>query len=162
MPPQKHDERTPSDAESRRVLNTPENAGKAIAAARANISHLVGGRAWRHRTPHGANEVKGALTLDNAPVVVLHFSPEDGSVLPKGLHGLTEGRADIIELVETRLKDAAQQLTVLDGAEFREPESCWAVPIAHQGRIVAHVKISSDGTRILPDKKAAEELGEVK
>jgi hypothetical protein len=60
------------------------------------------------------------------------------------------------------LKDAAQQLTVLDGAEFREPESCWAVPIAHQGRIVAHVKISSDGTRILPDKKAAEELGEVK
>jgi hypothetical protein len=159
MPPQKHDERAPHDRESQRVLNTPENASKAIAAARANISRLIGGRAWRHRTPHGANEIKGSLLFDDSPVVVLHFSPEDGSILPKGLHGLTEGRSDIIALVEARLKDIPQQLNVLDGAEFREPESCWAVPIVHQGRIVAHLKISSDGTQILPDKKAVEELG---
>jgi hypothetical protein len=120
---------------------------------------LVGGRVWRHRTPRGANEIKGSLTLDDSPVVVLHFSPEDGSVLPKGLHGLTEGRPEIIALIETRLQEIPQQLTVLDGAEFREPESCWAVPVAHQGRIVGHLKVSSDGTNILPDKKAAEELG---
>ena len=95
--------------------------------------------------------------LDESAVVVLHFSPEDGSILPKGLDGLSEGKPDIISLVEARLKDIPQQISGLDGAEFREPESCWAVPVAHQGRIVGHLKVSSDGTRILEDKKATDE-----
>jgi hypothetical protein len=92
--------------------------------------------------------------LDDSAVIVLHFSPEDGSILPKGLRALSEGKPDSISLVEGRLKDIPQQITVLDGAEFREPESCWAVPVAHQGRIVGHMKVSSDGKYILPDKKA--------
>ena len=144
--------------QSRRAFNTPENALRAVATGRACLSSLAPGKVWRHRAKHGEIEIKGSLTLDNAPVVVLHFSPEDGSVLPKGLHGISEGRPEIIALIETRLKEIPPKLAVLEGAEFREPESCWAVPLAHDGRIVAHLKISSDGTRILPDKKAVEEL----
>lgn len=143
---------------SRRAFNTPENALKAVATSRACINSLAAGRVWKHRGPHGEIEIKGALTLDNAAVVVLHFSPEDGSLLPKGLHGISEGRPEVIALIEKRLNELPQRITVLDGAEFREPESCWAVPVAHEGRIVAHLKVSSDGTTIVPDKKAAQEL----
>jgi len=156
-PPHKHHEHPPHDRELRRALNTPENASKAVATSSASVNRLVSGRVWRHRAPHGELEIKGSLMLDDSAVVILHFSPEDGSILPKGLHGLSEGKPNIIALVETRLKHISRELKVLDGAEFREPESCWAVPLAHQGRIVGHLKVSSDGNRILPDNKAMEE-----
>lgn len=89
---------------------------------------------------------------------MLRFSPADGRLLPKGLHGLNESTAETMAIVEAKLKSLATELVVLDGAEFREPECCWALPIAHQGRIVAHIKVSADGTTILPDRKAAEEI----
>ncbi len=41
------------------------------------------------------------------------------------------------------LSGLGERLTVLEGAEFREPESCWAVPVVCEGRIVAHLKIRS-------------------
>lgn len=143
--------------ESRRALNTPENALKAVASARGCISSLAAGKVWKHRAPHGI-EIKGALTIDGSAVVILHFSPEDGSVLPKGLHGFSEGTPELISNIENRLKDYPEKLVVLEGAEFREPEACWAVPLVCDGRIVAHIKVSSDGTEIMPDKKASEEI----
>lgn len=157
-PPEKpNHEHLPQDTELRRALNTPENAHKAVEIGKAMLNRLMAGRVWRHRSPHG-EEIKGSLMVDDCPVAVLHFSPADGSVLPKGLHGLSEAKPDIIALVESRLADIALQLTVLEGVEFREPESCWTVPLVHQGRIVSHLKISSDGSRILPDRKAMDEL----
>lgn len=155
--PHKRHDHLQHDKELRHALNSPENAHKAVEIGKASLSRLVAGRVWRHRTPHG-EEIKGSLTLDNSPVVVLHFSPEDGSILPKGLHGLSEANPDIVALVENRLAEIAQHLTVLEGVEFREPESCWAVPVACQGRIVGHIKVSSDGSRILPDRKTIDEL----
>jgi hypothetical protein len=157
-PPEKKDDHAAHDREVRRAMNTPENANKAIETSRASINRLVSGRVWRHKTPHGDVEIKGSLLLDDSPVIVLHFSTEDATILPKGLRALTEGKANIISLVEARLKEIPQQITILDGAEFREPESCWAVPVVHQGRIVGHLKVSSDGDRILPDRKAVDEL----
>lgn len=154
--PNEH-KKAPHDHESRRAANTPENALRAVAAARECIVSLSVGKVWRHRAPHGI-EIKGALMLDGAAAVVLHFSPEDGSVLPKGLHGFSEGTPEVIALIESRLKDIPLQLSVLEGAEFREPESCWAVPLVCDGRIVAHIKASSDGSQIMPNKKATEEL----
>ena len=141
-----------------RAFNTPQNAINSVATGRACIASLIPGKIWSHRAPRGEFEIKGSLTLGDAIVVVLRFSPEDGSVLPKGLHGLSAARSEIISPVESRLKQLPKELVVLDGAEFREPESCWAVPVAHKGRIVGHIKISSDGSTVLPDKKATEEL----
>lgn len=89
---------------------------------------------------------------------MLRFSPADGSLLPKGLHGLNKSTPETVALVEQRLREIALELVVLDGAEFREPEFCWSLPIAHQGRIVADIKVSADGKTIVPNRKAAEEL----
>ncbi|PZM86274.1 MAG: hypothetical protein DKT66_02440 [Candidatus Melainabacteria bacterium] len=151
-----HENHKSPDKESRRALNTPENALKAVAAGRECISALEPGKVWRHRAPHGI-EIKASLTLDGAPVVIIHFSPDDGSVLPKGLHGFTEGTSEVIATIKKGLKEMPARITVLEGAEFREPEFCWAVPLVVDGRIVSHLKVSSDGSRVLADKKAIEE-----
>ena len=148
-----------AEASMQRAVNTAENAQKAVSFARAMLGTLAVGKVWRHTAPRGELEIKGALNLDGEAVCVLHFSPEDGSLLPKGLHALAEGKPEAISIVESKLKKVSEDLTVLDGAEFREPESCWAIPVAHQGRIVAHLKVSADGSKILPDRKAIEESG---
>jgi hypothetical protein len=160
-PPHKHRDDDVRDREGR-IFNTPENAASAVTTGRSCIKSLAPGKVWTMRAPHGELEIKGSLVLNDSPVIVLHFNPEDGSLLPKGLHGLSEGKPEIISQVQARLSHLLQQIAVLEGAEFREPESCWAIPVAHQGRIVGHLKVSSDGSTILPDRKAAEELSRSK
>lgn len=137
------------------ALNTAEHAQLAVATGRSCLSQLLPGRVWNHVAPRGEQEIKGSLLLDGAPVVVLNFSA-DGSVLPRGLHAIGAATPETVSTIEKRLREIPARLSVLEGAEFREPESCWAIPLAHEGRIVAHLKVSSDGSRILPDKKAAE------
>lgn len=141
-----------------RAFNTSENAIRAAATAKAALPTFQPGRVWNHTAPKGESEIKGALNHNQEPVIMLRFSPVDGSLLPKGLHGLNQSTPETIAIVEKKLKEIAVALVVLDGAEFREPECCWALPIAHQGRIVAHLKVSADGTTIQPDRKALEEL----
>ncbi|MFA6210493.1 MAG: hypothetical protein WCT03_12765 [Candidatus Obscuribacterales bacterium] len=140
------------------TLASNDNAIAAAATARAGLTLLQPGKVWNHTAPRGEREIKGSLELDSQPVIMLRFSPADGRLLPKGLHGLNESTAETMAIVEAKLKSLATELVVLDGAEFREPECCWALPIAHQGRIVAHIKVSADGSTVLPDRKAAEEI----
>jgi len=142
---------------ARRALNTPDNAIKALASARECIRFLKPGRVWTRTSPRGEFEIKGSLLLEDSAVLALHFSPEDGSVLPKGLHGLTEARPEVPDLVLSQLNDVQKELEVLDGAEFREPESCWAVPVAYRNRIVGHLKVAADGRDVLSDHKAMDE-----
>ena len=66
---------------------------------------------------------------------------QDGSVFPKGLHGLGTGEPHIVAQVEERLESIKKELLALEGAEFREPECCWAVTIAYQGRILGHAVV---------------------
>jgi len=155
-PHEKH--KGPHDHAAARAHNTPENAMRSVETCRSCLSALVPGRIWTHRAPHGEFEIKGSLMLDDKAVAILHFSPEDGSLLPKGLHALSEGKSGMLAVVEAKLKNVAQELTVLGGAEFREPESCWAVPLAHQGRIVGHMKVSADGNSMIADKKGTDEM----
>jgi len=156
--PHEEGHKRPHDHAAGRALNTRENATKAVATSRACISALLPGRVWSHRAPRGEFEIKACLMLDDKPVTVLHFNPEDGSLLPKGLHALSAGKEEVVATVEARLKSIPQEINVLDGAEFREPEFCWAVPLAHQGRIVGHIKVSADGANVVADKKTVDDL----
>ncbi len=139
-------------------FNTPENAIKSVDTCRNSLHSLAPGAVWSHLTHHGDFDLKGSFKIAGEIVLVLHFSPQDGSILPKGLHGLGRGEPGIVPLVEKKLEQIKAEFFVLDGAEFREPESCWAIPIAYQGRIIGHMKVSADGKKILRDKKATEEL----
>jgi hypothetical protein len=141
-----------------RALNTQENAVKAIATARSHVGQLQAGQLWNHQAPRGELEIKGALLLDDIPVAGVRFSPDNGSVLPKGLHPIGGHNPAALAEAQRHLAQIASNLSVLEGAEFREPESCWAVPLAYAGRIIADLKISADGSTIVPDRKIQEEL----
>jgi hypothetical protein len=156
-PPHEKENLTDEDRAQRRALNTPDNAVKAVAAARECIRFLTPGKVWTKRTPKGDFEIKGTLMLEETAVAALHFSPEDGSVLPKGLHSLGKGKPEILAIVQTLLADVIKEIEALDGAEFREPESFWAVPLVYRTRIVGHLKVAADGSEVVPDKKVIEE-----
>lgn len=140
------------------VFNRAECCLAAIALVRDCLGSFEPGAIWNHRAPRGEFEVKGAFNLKDEPVAVLHFNPLDGSVLPRGVHALVEGTPEAHALIRSKMNDLVAGLSVLEGAEFREPESCWAVPLAQGGRIVAHVKVQGDGSRIIGDKRAMEEI----
>jgi hypothetical protein len=158
MTPHKEIHKKPHHSIAHQEFNTPDNAIKSVNTCRSLLNSLTPGKVWSHRTPHGEFDLKGSYKLNEDVVLVLHFSPEDGSILPKGLHGLGQGKPGVLSIVENKLTQIKDEIFILDGAEFREPESCWAIPAAYQGRIIGHMKVSADGKKILPDKKATEEI----
>jgi hypothetical protein len=157
--PKHEDVRDDHRPEEGRALNTQEHALRAIATARSCLSKLSAGEIWVGRAPRGEVEIKGALLLDGVAVVALRFNPNDGSILPKGLHAMGAASEDIVNGTQAQeeLKGVVGSLTVLEGAEYREPESCWAIPLASKGRIVADLKVAGDGTRVVPDRKLQED-----
>lgn len=140
------------------VLNTEENAVRAIATAQAAVSDLEAGTVFLKREPRGELIVKGVLTLNGMPVAALRFNPASGALMPKGLHPMPCDAPDTLEKFRDELRILAKSVMVMPGAEFREPEFCWAVPLVHCGRIVADIKISGSGERVIEDRKLVEEL----
>ena len=148
--------------ESRRedvlVLNTEENAHRAIATAQTAVSDLEAGNVFLKREPRGELIVKGVLSFNGMPVAALRFNPASGALMPKGLHPLPCDAPDSLEKFRAELGILVKSVKVMPGAEFREPEFCWAVPLVHSGRIVADIKISGSGDQVIEDRKLVEEL----
>jgi len=44
------------------------------------------------------------------------------------------------------------------GAEYRQPEYSWAIPLAYNGKIVAHVRVYHDAIHVVPDYPATQEM----
>ncbi len=98
------------------------------------------------------------LLHERTAVAVLHFNPADGSLLPPGLHPIAGITAVPVESIRNNLPTIIRDLEVLNGAEYREPESVWVVPLAYKGMIVAHLKIYVDGIHVVPDYPASREM----
>jgi len=62
------------------------------------------------------------------------------------------------EEVANVMDSIIRELKVLEGAEYREPERAWIVPLAWGPYIVAHVRVSSEGNEIIPDYGLTEEV----
>ena len=133
-------------------------AEKAIATAKSLKSYLRAGRVWISHAPRGEIEVKGAVLYQNAVVMVIHFDPATGEVLPRGYHPFLSTTQIPLEKIQKKLEEIIPYLEVLNGAEYREPELCWAIPVSYKGKIVGHIKIYYDGIRVVPDFKAQEEM----
>ncbi len=110
------------------------------------------------RGPRGETEVKAAITYDGVAVAVLRFNPADGKILPEGMPPTFYGTNFQIENIRSQLPAIIEKLEVLNGAEYREPENAWAVPLAYNGMIVAHLKVYTDGIHIVPDYPANQEM----
>ncbi len=138
--------------------NLPGNAVTAVATARKAKAYLTPGNVWIMTGRRGEVEVKAAIIYDGTAVAVLHFNPQDGALLPLGIHPGVFGVTPPLETIKRTLPSIVGGLEVLNGAEYREPENAWIVPLAYKSMIVAHLKIHADGIHIVPDYPANQEM----
>ncbi|WP_297506532.1 hypothetical protein [Thermococcus sp.] len=128
----------------------PEDAQKAIELVKEALPLFRAGKPIIH-PDHVDVPV---LYLDFA-IDRVHYDPRTGNPSPKGAPPHTEPSPEgARESVENALKEAR----VLDGAEFREPEDCWVVPVAWRGFIILHARVSRDGKELIPDYHLTEEV----
>jgi len=112
-----------------------------------------------HEGPGGELHIDFPLMYQGYGIDRVHFDPKAMNPSPKGrpVHCHVEGGIDIREVEEVMYK-VVKELRVIDAAEFRGPEDCWAVPLAWKNLIIAHVKVSRDGREIVPDYPLTEEV----
>ncbi len=130
----------------------------AIEVANKVKKYLMPGNVWVVSGPQGEAEVKAAILYNGVAVGVLHFNPEDGSILPLGLHPKVLGVNLPLEKIKRSLPEIINNIKVLEGAEYREPENAWIIPLAYKEMIVSHLKVYRDGIHIIPDYRANQEM----
>ncbi len=127
----------------------PEQAERAIQTVKEALPLMTLGPPLEHGPPHDRH-VDFPLMYQGYALDRIHFDPEKGRPSPKGLP------------VRSSLPPTSEipklELRVLEAAEYREPERCWAVPLAWGPFIVAHVKVTHDGKEIIPDYPLTEEV----
>ncbi len=135
-----------------------EAAGKAIETAARALAYVTVGPPIVRYGPGGEVHVDVPLMYQGFALDRVHFDPLAMAPSPKGrpvhVHGV---RVDV-EAVRRAMESALKELRILDAVEYREPEAAWAVPIAWRRFIVAHVKVSSDGSELIPDYGLTEEV----
>ncbi|QDA31368.1 hypothetical protein FH039_06810 [Thermococcus indicus] len=134
----------------------PETAEKAIETVKNALPFFTAGTPIVHRAPHGTHVDVPVMYLSFA-IDRLHYNPETGNPLPKGLPGAYSGEIDPAAVKE-KAGEILKELRVLDAAEFREPENCWVVPVAWKSFIILHVRVSVDGRELVPDYGLTEEV----
>jgi len=149
----------PRPVSSRNPQEIAKNATLAVTTAQKAKKYLTAGRVWNMVGPRGEVEVKAAIIYNGIAVAVLHFNPSDGLLLPLGIPSVeTEVSPQVIENVKRNLPVIVNSLEILNGAEYREPESAWCIPLAYKNMIVAHLKIYVDGIHVVPDYPANQEM----
>ncbi len=136
-----------------------QNAVRAVDSARAARQFLVAGKVWTTRAPGGDVVLKASVLYRGVVVCVLRFNPADGALLPEGYTPrIYSQTTPAINKIKQELSGIISSLTVLDGAEFREPGTCWVVPLALHGMIVSYIRVYYDGVHIVPDFLADQEM----
>ncbi len=132
-----------------RVLNN-EDAKRAIELVRQAIPFFRAGEPLLR-----ADHVDVPVMYMDFAIDCIHYDPRTRNPAPKGAppHGAME-----YEDARDRIDEVIGDSEVLDGAEFREPEDCWVVPVAWEGFIIFHVRVSADGSELIPDYHLTEEV----
>ncbi|MCD6196053.1 MAG: hypothetical protein J7J82_04630 [Staphylothermus sp.] len=134
-------------------------AMKAIETVKSILDLLVIGPIIMHRGPEGDVHIDIPLVYDGVALDRIHYDPLTDTFSPKGrpVH-IHIDRVDLEHIRENANK-MLQELRVLDAAEYREPERCWAIPLAWKTYIVAQVKVDVEGEELVPDYGLTAELG---
>ncbi len=132
-------------------------ASKAIETASSLINLIIPGPLIVHRHPDGIS-VDVPILYNGFALDRIHFDLNSSEFSPKGrpavsaIPGLDEGA------ISVKVKELFKELRVLDAAEFREPEDCWVIPLAWGKFIVAHIKVSRDGSEVVSDRGLTAEV----
>ncbi len=136
----------------------PDLAEKAIDTVRNALPYMVFGPPLIHYAPSGEVHIDVPLMYHDYALDRVHFDPISRTPSPKGrpvhVYGVFIGAEEVKQVMDRILGE----LRVVDAAEFREPEDVWVVPLAWRSYIVAHIKVSRDGTTIIPDTALTAEV----
>ncbi len=124
---------------------------EAIETARKVLKFIVAGPPLIHEGPRGEVHVDIPLMHQGFALDRVHFDPETMAPSPKGRPARSMGRPPGAAEMRKAMEAVLGQIRVLEGAEYREPERCWVVPLAWKYMIIAHIKVSSETGEIVPD-----------
>lgn len=134
-----------------------ECASRAIETVKAALLH-------NHRPPlimygpAGEVHVDVPLMYHGLALDRVHYDPGLRAPSPKGRPARAWGvRVDAGE-VKAVMESVLKEVRVIDAVEYREPEAAWAVPLAWRNIIIAHIKVSHDGSELIPDYGLTEEV----
>jgi len=141
--------------ESRRL--SMENAAKAVELVKEALKFFRAGTPIVHHGPALHVDVP-VLYLDFA-IDRVHYDPRTSTPSPKGnpVHVEDVGDVkpeDVMDVIDRVLGESR----VVEACEFREPEDCWVVPVAWKSFIIMHVRVSLDGSELIPDYGLTEEV----
>ncbi len=122
------------------------------------LPHIIVGPPIIRSGPAGEVHVDVPLMYQNFALDRVHYDPYLKAPSPKGRPVRAWGVSVNADEVRNVMEQILKELRVIDAAEYREPESAWAIPIAWKLIIVAHIKVSSDGKEIVPDYGLTEEV----
>lgn len=130
----------------------PEDAEKAVKLVREALPFFRAGEPILH-----PDHVDVPVFYLNFAIDRVHYDGTTGNPAPKGAppHGSV---AVASEEARERVESVLREARVLDAAEFRDPEDCWAVPVAWESFIILHVRVSRGGEELIPDYGLTEEV----
>ncbi|MCD6156853.1 MAG: hypothetical protein J7J27_00620 [Euryarchaeota archaeon] len=133
-------------------------AKRAIETAKRALQFVELGPPIIRRGPRGEASVEIPLMYDGYALDRIHYDPRSGQVIPKGAPPHVFGVEVDSKEISKRASNIISQLRVIEAVEYRGPEQAWAVPIAYGVFLIAHIKVSKDGSEIIPDYKLTEEV----
>ncbi|WP_297497201.1 hypothetical protein [Thermococcus sp.] len=128
----------------------PEDAENAIELVKQALPLFIAGKPLE-RPDH----VDVPVLYLGFAIDAVHYDPAIGGPAPKGAPPVEKASPE--EALES-ISRALSEAHVLEGAEFREPEDSWVVPVSWRGLIVLHVRVSADGKKLIPDYHLTEEV----
>ena len=135
-----------------------ECASRAIETVKAALSYIIIGPPLIRYGPAGEVHVDVPLMYQGLALDRVHYDPSLRTPSPKGRPARAWGvRVDVGE-VKAVMESVLKEVRVIDAAEYREPEAAWVVPLAWKNIIIAHIKVSHDGSELIPDYGLTEEV----
>jgi len=141
-------------------VSGPPNFGsavRAIEAVKEILPLITAGSPIIRRGPAGEVHIDVPIMYMGFALDRVHYDPYLRSPSPKGRPVSAIGVDIDPNAAREIVERAIHESTVLEGAEFREPEAAWVVPVAWNHLIIAHIKVSMDGSEIVPDYALTEE-----
>jgi len=138
-----------------------ELAKKAIETAKETLQCITVGSpltTYIRYGPAGEVHVDVPLMYHGYAIDKVHFDPLANTPSPKGRPAIAWNVRVLAEAVRSTMKSIVSELRILDAAEFREPKNAWAIPVAWRNYLIAHIKVSYDGSEIIPDYGLTEEV----
>ncbi len=140
------------------ITITPEKTAEVLSTAKRARSYLKPGKVWAIRGPGGELQIRGGIVYQGVVVSVLEFNPINGNVLPAEYRPIVYQQNVSTESLQNKLISIVNNLQILEGVWYREPEGCWIVPLAYRGEIITTLRVYYDGIHIVPNYEASREM----